>query len=148
MRFKRFLPALGQPRMWLTVAFVVSQVIQAGTCCCSRGHTSRPVADCCCELTGDEVDSGGSALLVHDEACETSLPHECRCDKNVRVGTKPELATVPNQRTNFFDVLAQPAAPITFNFGNARALEMRSGRKDVVALRGAVCCTVLCRWLC
>lgn len=135
--------------MWVAVALLVSQIIQFGPCCCSRGHGSTQVANCCCcDAAGEDDTSDDLALVVHGEVSEAPLPHKCRCNKNVCAGTKTELFTVSDHRANFFDHLAQPIAPITFNVGDVRTLGMRGGRRDVVALRGADCCTVLCRWLC
>lgn len=149
MTINGYLTTLKQPRLWLTVAFVVSHLLQFGPCCCSRGHGSAQSANCCCgDSAGEEDASDNVAFFVHDEVSEAPLPHKCRCNKNVCSGTKAELFTVPDHRANCFDHIAQPTAPITFNVVDARTLGMEGRRRDVVALRGADCCTVLCRWLC
>jgi hypothetical protein len=134
--------------MWVAVALLVSQFLQFSPCCCSRGHGSTQVADCCCGAEGEDDASDDLTLVAHNEVHEAPLPHNCRCNKNVCAGTKSELFTVSDHRANFFDDLARPIASITFNVGDVRTLGMEGGRRDVVALRGADCCTVLCRWLC
>lgn len=150
MTINGYLTTLKQSRLWLTVAFVVSHLLQFGPCCCSRGHGSTQVANycCCCEAAGEDGASDDLALVVHGEVTEAPLPYKCRCNKNVCAGTKSELFTVSDHRADFFDHLARPIASITLNVGDARTLGMEGGRRDVVALRGADCCIVLCRWLC
>ena len=150
MTINGYLTTLRQPRTWVAVTLLVSQIIQFGPCCCSRGHGSSQVANCCCcDAAAGEADaSDDSAIVVPDEVSEAPLPHKCRCNKNVCAGGKPELFTVSDYRANFVDHLAQPIASITFNVGDVCTLGMEGGRRDVVALRGADCCTVLCRWLC
>ncbi len=149
MRINGYLATLKQPRLWLTVAFVVSQLLQFGPCCCSRVHGSAQSANCCCGEAAREDDASDDlAIVVPDEVCEAPLPHKCRCNKNVCAGTMSELFTVSGHRANFFDDLAQPIASIKFNVGDVRPVGMEGGRRDVVALRGADCCAVLCRWLC
>jgi len=155
MTINGYLMVLRQPRMWVAVGLLVSQVLQFGPCCCWRqhgstwrGHAATQSAKCCCDAVSEGDASDDFGIVAHDEVCEAPLPHKCRCNKNVCVGAKPELFTVADHRANFFDDLARPIAPIPFNVGDARALRLEGGRRDVVALRGADCCTVLCRWLC
>lgn len=137
--------------MWVAATLLVSQFLQSGPCCCSRGHDFTQLANCCCcccDAAGEGEASDDLAIVAIDEVREAPLPHKCRCNKNVCVGTKSELFTVPDHRANFFDDLARPIASITFQVSDVRTLGMVGGRRDIVALRGADCCTVLCRWLC
>lgn len=149
MKINGYLATLRQPRMWVAVALLVSRFLLSGPCCCSRGHGSTQVANCCCCGAADEGDAADDlALVAHDEVREAPLPHKCRCNKNVCVGIKSDLFTVSDHRANFFDDLARPIDSITFNVGDVRTVGIEGGRRDVVALPGADCCTVLCRWLC
>lgn len=139
---------LSQPRMWLAMAFFVSQLLLCAPCCCWRGNGAAQSADCCRDSACHLQIINDLTAGVENQNSESPRPHDCRCHKIICAGSKPEAITIVDIEADCFESFAQPISLTGINFGDLRRLVNSSGRMNVVALRGPDCCTVLCRWLC